>query len=878
MEKLLVVDGSSILFRAFFALPPMNTKDGKNTNALLGFFNIVLKAIDTIKPSDLAICFDLKGGSFRTKMYSGYKSNRQKAPDELSEQFIYLKDILDGFGLSYFELEGFEADDLAGTIAKKASESCEVYFLSGDKDYLQLISENTILMYTKTGNSDFELYDLETLKDKMGITPIQMRDLKGLMGDKSDNIPGIDGIGEKTALKLLDEFGTIENLYSNIDKLKKNKTNEKVIAGEEIARLSKELATIDTDVALDLDDINTHLESYNKIGAKEALEKYELNSIIKRLNLESESALTKSEESIEFNININLEIDKIILDIFKNKNFAFKFLATDKPYKNGELFKFAIATGDNIYINDAISSDILKFKDVLESEEIEKYGYSVKEDILLFIHNDIDLKNLVSDIKLGEYLIDPTESDYSIKKLSEKYGIYFENHPDEKLFKKDFINWDKEDLNNYLIIEMSTILQIKNIQDKNIEEEEETSLYHDIEIPLTKVLADMEYTGVYTDREELLSIGKDLESEMLVIQDRIYELAGEEFNINSPKQLGVILFDKLNLPVIKKTKTGYSTNAEVLEKLESEHEIISYITRYRMLSKLISTYVEGMVGYINEDNRIHSNFQQTVTATGRLSSTDPNLQNIPIRTAEGREFRKIFKAKNSNYKLIGADYSQIELRLLAAISKDKNMLDAFKNGIDIHTTTASQVFSVELDEVDLEMRSRAKAVNFGIVYGISDYGLSRDLNIPRATSKKYIDAYFENFYGVKKYMDDIIEEGKSKGYVKTLLNRRRYLPELNSKNFNIRNFGERIALNTPIQGTAADIIKIAMVNIYNELKKRNLKSKLILQIHDELILEVPNEELEEVSELVKEKMENAYNLIVDLVVDLNCGESWYDTK
>lgn len=875
MKKFLIIDGSSILFRAFYALPPMNTKSGKNTNAILGFLNILLKGLDIIEPTHLAVCFDLKGKTFRSDIYEDYKGNRSPAPDELSEQFPYIKEILDSFNYKTYELKGFEADDIAGTLAKKANEEgIEVYLLTGDRDYLQLVNDKTTLLYTKKGISELAKYDVETVKNEYGISPSQVVDLKALMGDKSDNIPGIDGVGEKTAVKLLKQFGTVENLYENIDELKKNKTNTRIKNSEDIAFISKKLAEIDRDAPIELKESDVIIEE-PKDNIVEILSKYELNSIISRLDLWEE----EESSDIEIEIIKNKNIDEIIEIIEENKYFYFKFLFDKKPYLGGNIFKMALSIDEEVFINDVDENTLTKMKNIFEDDSIEKSGYDLKEDIIFLLDNDIDINNYICDIKVGEYILNPTDTNYSVDKLSLKYNFNVDkDFPDRKTLKKSSNTWDTLTQDAYLSTIMEMIRTIKPIHEKKHKELDMLELYNDIELPLIEVLADMELTGVYVDKDTLLEIGKNLEHEIDILVDKIHGLAGEEFNINSTKQLSKILFEKLKLPVIKKTKTGYSTDIEVLEKLEDKHEIISYIINYRTLSKLKSTYVDGFIEYINKDtNRIHSNFHQTVTATGRLSSTDPNLQNIPVRTDVGRELRKIFRAEEGE-KLIDADYSQIELRLLADISEDQNMLKSFKEGHDIHTSTASKVFEVPADEVTPLLRSRAKAVNFGIVYGISDYGLSQDLNISRKEAKSYIDNYFDRFSGVAKYMEDIVEDAKEKGYVETKFKRKRFLPELNSKNWNVRNFGERIALNMPIQGTAADIIKLAMIHVYNKLKEENYKTKLILQIHDELILEAPQDEVDEVKNLLINEMEHAVELNVPLTVEIDIGDSWYDTK
>lgn len=880
MNKYLIIDGSSILFRAFYAVPSMNTKDGKYTNAVVGFMNILLKAIELIEPTNVAVCFDLKDKTFRSEMYGDYKANRTSAPEELSHQFGYIKEILNSYGINYFELSGYEADDIAGTLSKDGSEKgSQVFLLSGDKDYMQLIDENTVFLYTKTGISDIKRYDMETLKEELNLTPEQIIDLKGLMGDKSDNIPGIPGVGEKTALKLLYEYGSVENLYENTDNLPKNKTNQKIIDNEEIAKLSKSLAKIDRDVPIDLENIDTTISEFDESTLLEVLNKYEMNSIIKRLGL-SENIKKESKPSKIIEIIENNDIYEIINILSKESKFSFKILSSDKPYNEIKFEKIAIGIDSKIYINNITEKDLLEFKEIFESEKILKFGSDIKDDIMILMSLGIDIQGCYHDINIAEYLLNPTDTDYSNDKLSVTYNVEFDqNYPDKKLFKKHINDWEEINKISYLKNTINLVDEISQIQLDKLKEEDMLNLYEEIEMPLTKVLADMELTGVYVDSDELSRIGKNLDSELEVLINEIYSHAGEEFNINSPKQLSEILFEKLELPPIKKTKTGYSTNIDVLEKLESKHEIISYIIRYRTISKLKSTYVDGLKEFINKKTgRIHSNFKQNVAATGRLSSTDPNLQNIPVKTDEGRELRKIFKSQSDEYKLVDADYSQIELRLLADISNDENMLNSFIEKIDIHSTTASKVFDVDLDEITSLMRSRAKAVNFGIVYGVSDYGLSQNLNITRKEAKNYIDNYLNEFSGVKKYMEDIVETAKENEFVSTKFGRKRYLPELKSKNNNVRGFGERIALNMPIQGTAADIIKIAMINVYNKLKKNNLKSKLILQIHDELIIEAPNSEVEIIKDILKTEMENAVDLTVPLTVDLEVGESWYDTK
>lgn len=876
-DKALIIDGSSILFRAYYALPEMTTYDGKSTNGVLGFFNILFKSIELIDPKYIAICLDLSGPTFRNDLYKEYKGQRKPTPKDLKEQFSYVKEILDVLDFSYFELENYEADDIAGTLAKNFSRAKkEVYLLTGDKDYLQLVDENIKMLYTKRGVSELVEYTEDEIYKEYNIKPEQIIDMLGLMGDPSDNIPGISGVGQKTAIKLLNEFGSIDNLYENTDKLRDNKTNQKIIASEDIAKLSRDLATIDCQVPINFEEEILEIKDFDDEKVYEVLQKYQLKSLISRLNLDSSE---KTEEKIEYKINKDTEPFEIRDLAIKNKRIAFKIYFDKMPYEGGSVKKIAFLIGEDIYIN-KLEDNLGDYREIFEDDQVEVISYGLKEDMIFLIDKDISISSDLFDILIGEYLLSPTDSSYYIDDISQKYGLSIDLDEDDlkEVKKENYQVLSDESIDKYLVGVLTLIDQIFEKQISQLEELSMLELYKEIEIPLIEVLGHMQYRGVLADQDELLEIGKNLELEIEILVNTIYSLAGMEFNINSPKQLGQVLFEKLDLPVIKKTKTGYSTSIEVLEELEDKHEIISYIMRYRTLSKLKNTYVDGMLPHINEDTgRIHSNFNQTVTATGRLSSTKPNLQNIPIRTDEGRILRKIFISQEG-YSLVDADYSQIELRILAYVSDDKNMIEAFNNNQDIHQITASNVFDVDLEDVSPLMRLRAKAVNFGIVYGISDYGLSQDLKISRAEAKDYIDSYLDRFEGVANYMDEIVETAKDQGYVKTKFERRRYLPELKSSNWNTQKFGERIALNMPIQGTAADIIKIAMIRVHNRLKEEKLESKLILQIHDELIVEAKNDELEVVKNIVKEEMENAAKLTIPLVSNITVGDSWYDAQ
>ena len=883
-NKLLIIDGSSLFFRAFYALPLLKTKRGLYTNAIYGFVMMVENAIEKIKPTHVAVCFDMKGKTFRSDIYKDYKGTRQKTPNELEQQWPLVRDILGHMNIKILESPVYEADDIAGTLAKLGSEEgFENYLLTGDKDYFQLVNDKTKVLFTRKGITDMDIVTVEKIEEDYGIEPLEFIELKALMGDSSDNIPGIYGIGEKTGLKLVRQFHTLENLYDNIEDVSGKKLKEKLVDGKTAAFMSKKLGTIVRDVPIEesLDDFKKLDYDYEKLS--ELYREFEFNSMLDRLPEEyrKEEVEEISEDNFEFvEIKDLKEIEKEIKD---KKSFAFKFITDGKIYEDVSPIYLAIKVKDSevkIIAYEDIDFDFLK--DLMEDEDVEKLGYSLKEDIIILMDHEIDIKNYSHDVEIAEYLLNSTKSDYDINKISMEYFkngyLDLEDLLGKGAKKKTYADLDKDDLFKYFAFVLNTIYRLENIQKEKIEEEEMTSLYQDMELPLVEVLASMEYVGINTDESVLDEIDEQIIEKLMNLEEEIYGEAGEEFNINSPKQLGIILFEKMDFPVIKKTKTGYSTSADVLEKLRGKGEIIDKILDYRKFSKLKSTYIDGLKSVINKKTkRIHSRFMQTVTATGRISSTDPNLQNIPIKTEEGRLIRKAFLASEGGV-LVDADYSQIELRVLAALSDDKEMLDAFKNGLDIHRKTASEVFHVDYDDVNDLERSEAKAVNFGIVYGISDYGLSQNLNIPRKAAKEYIDNYLGHFVGIKDYMSEEIKNGKDKGYVETIFKRRRYIPELNAKNFNIRSFGERIALNTPIQGSAADIIKIAMVKVYNELKKRNLKSKLIIQIHDELVVDTAEDELEEVKELMKDLMENSVDLNVKLSVDMNTGKNLYESK
>lgn len=873
-KKLIIIDGNSIINRAFYALPQMNNKDGLNTNGIYGFTTMLFKLIDMYNPTHISVAFDKKSPTFRHLEYTAYKAGRKKMPDELREQFEPLKKLLDAFNINRLEIDGYEADDIIGTISKIAEdEGFKVYIVTGDKDAIQLASKNITTLITKKGVADMEEYDFDKVVEKYEMTPAQFIDLKGLMGDKSDNIPGVAGIGEKTGIKLIKEYQSIENILENIDNLK-GSIKTKIEENKESAIMSKKLATIIRNVPIDFNMCDLEYGSYDEEKLLKEFEKLGFMSLVSKIikeDIKSSLEIIKLENYEEFKEDI-YKCKKIILKTIKKegnileKNIMYVFFSID---------------GENIYyINE---DELYLIKDILEDNNIEKIGYNLKEDYLAFRPYGIKLENMKFDIVISEYLIDSnTTTSYECSDIAMKYLFRKILSKEELLGKgakaKNYQYLEFEVLSNYVANIINVIKDVYPKMEELLNFMEMTSLFYDIEMPLVEVLGEMEFIGIKVDKEKLNELGDEFKDIIKNLEKDIYEISGEKFNINSPKQLGVILFEKLGLPVIKKTKTGYSTNIDILEKLKNESPIIDKIIEYRQFTKLNSTYVEGLLSIINPiDNRIHSSFNQTITTTGRISSTEPNLQNIPVRLEIGRNIRKVFISQD-NYLLVDADYSQIELRVLAHMSEDETMIEAFENNEDIHTKTASQVFSIDMNDVTQKQRSEAKAVNFGIIYGKSDFGLSDDLNISIKKAKEYIDSYFEKYNKIKVFMDNTIENATDLGYVTTIFNRRRYIKELKSPNFMLRNAGKRAAMNAPIQGSSADIIKIAMVNVFRRLKKENLKSRLILQVHDEIIVETSLDEVDLVKEIVRNEMENATTMKVNLDVDLNVGKSWYETK
>lgn len=874
----MLIDGSSLIYRAFFALPNLTNNDGVMTNGVYGFLTMYRNAFDKYKPDYVLVAFDRSGGTFRNEEFKDYKANRDKTPNELSYQFGILKDVLESMGVKYTDLDGFEADDIVGTYAKMAKEAGdEAVLITGDRDYLQLVDDGIIVYLTRKGVSDTVEYNVEKIKEEYGISPKQLIDVKGLMGDKSDNIPGVDGIGEKRALQYIQKYGSIEGLYENIDDITGKKTKENIENGEAMAYLSKKIGTIVTDAPVEFDYDDLALGEIDKEGLREKFAKLNFNKFLDELDSDG-----KNSPKIEFKYEITDDFKDLIGSIKEDKEFFFKSLYNGDNYIHSEIFKLAIKTKDSkVFIIKPDDEFTKNFKEIFADESIRKTSFDIKEEIVLLDKIGIKLKAPYDDLMLMHYLIDPSRSSYDLKVLSQSYAN-FEVDNEEALLgkgakKKKYEDIESDKLNSYLAPIIYAIEYSKDKLLENLKEYQMLDLYDNIEKKLAGVLAAMEIVGFATDREVLEELKEGLDSQIEDLTKDIYDYAGSEFNINSTKQLGEVLFKDLDLPVIKKTKTGFSTDQSVLEKLRDKHPIIEKIEKYRETYKLRSTYIEGLENAIDEDGRIRSTFRQNIASTGRLSSQEPNLQNLPIKTDEGRAIRKAFKAAEGNI-LIDADYSQIELRILASLADDKNMQDAFNHNIDIHTQTASEVFNTPLDKVSKLQRSEAKAVNFGIIYGISDYGLSQNLNIPRKKAKDYIDSYKASYPQIKAYMDNVVKLAKDQGYIETLFHRRRYIPEISSRNFNVRSFGERIALNTPIQGTAADIIKIAMINTHQTLLDEGLDARIILQIHDEIIIESSLEDKDRAKEILQKCMEDAAELKVKLVVDIGFGDSMYESK
>ncbi|WP_018921700.1 DNA polymerase I [Salsuginibacillus kocurii] len=875
MKKLVLVDGNSVAFRAFHALPLLTNDKGVYTNAVYGFTTMLLKVLEEEKPSHMLVAFDAGKTTFRHGTFEEYKSGREKTPHELSEQLPLLRKLLDTFRLSHVEVDQYEADDIIGTLAKQAeAEDFTVRIFSGDKDLLQLVTEKTTVSLTRKGMTNLDTYDVKAFKERYELTPLQLIDMKGLMGDSSDNIPGVPGVGEKTAIKLLKEYDSLENVLANIENISGKKLKERLTENQEQAKMSRELATILTEAPVPTKVTDTGYEGYDAGEVYRLFKELEFNSLLQSID---DSGETEKKELSPLDFTI---VETVEESIFQSPS-ALLVEVPHENYHNGDIWGIAIVNEMGKYYIDvetALTSEV--FREWAEDETQFKQVFDAKRAFVSLGWRGIQLRGVNFDALIASYLIDPSSSSHALTAIAERKEIPAPYHDDEVYGKgAKQTTPEREILAEHLARKADTLKQLAPLLNEELETNEQSVLFKKLEMPLSIILAKMETYGVQLDVGQLEKMGKELEQKLAELEGEIHELAGESFNINSPKQLGPILFEKLELPVLKKTKTGYSTSADILEKLANEHEIIPKLLHYRQVSKLKSTYIEGLLKVVHpETSKIHTMFNQALTQTGRLSSAEPNLQNIPIRLEEGRKIRKAFVPSEQGWSMLAADYSQIELRVLAHISKDERLVSAFNEERDIHTKTAMDVYQVKEDEVTSEMRRNAKAVNFGIVYGISDYGLSQTLGITRKQAKAYIDAYFESYPQVQNYMTEAIDEAREKGYVTTQMHRRRYLPEITSSNFNRRSFAERTAMNTPIQGTAADIIKKAMVDLEYVLLEENLRSRLLLQVHDELIFEVPEDELERMKHLVPQVMEQTTDLDVPLKADVSYGPSWFEAK
>ncbi|MEI6132363.1 MAG: DNA polymerase I [Bacillota bacterium] len=898
-ERLLVIDGNSILNRAFYGTSAhsLTAADGTPTNAVLGFLNILLKELDEVKPQHLCVAWDLKAPTFRHLKFDGYKAQRKGMPTELAVQLPIIKEVLDAMRVTRLEVEGFEADDIIGAVTRLAErDGHEAVILTGDKDSFQLVTGMTSVRLPKTsqGKTELEIYDEAAVRARYGVEPRQMIDVKGLMGDASDNIPGVAGVGEKTALDLIQKYQTLEGVYEHIDEVTKPALNAKLQGGKDMAFLSRELATILREVPGIVDLEGYNVEPYDRPRLYEIFMKLGFKSLINRLKL-SAGGDTFSNPSLSPwdapDLGASAGTPKAakpkpvavseIRDIAQLKDVCAQIISAGNVSIYASIFRDVTGSrldalglaseGAQGLVAWQIDCNELMFpehsvfetiNEIMIDPAIKKFGFDIKQFAVWLQDFGTELQGLAGDVLVAAYVINPSLGNRGIEEIAEAFSGQIAANIGRTEAEKAAVIADT----------------IANLHEKILGNKQEM-LYFDVELPLVGVLASMEHEGFTVDREGLVEYGRVLAERIAQLEIAIYEHAGHEFNINSPKQMGVVLFDELMLPVIKKTKTGYSTDADVLEQLESEHEIVALILEYRQLAKLKSTYADGLLAAINPtDGRIHSIFNQTSTSTGRLSSTEPNLQNIPVRHELGREIRKIFVAGAQGRVLVDADYSQIELRVLAHIAQDSTMIHAFNNDEDIHTTTATQIFNVHASEVTPLMRNRAKTVNFSIVYGISDFALSKDLSITRSEAKAYIEGYLEHYIGVRNYMKASVADAKQRGFIETLFHRRRYIPELAASNFNVRSFGERVAMNAPIQGSAADIMKIAMVKVYDELKIKGMKAKLILQVHDEILVEAPREEAELVAEIIDRCMESAADLSIPLRAEAKWGYSWYETK
>ncbi len=876
-KKVVLIDGNSIAYRAFFALPLLNNDKGVYTNAVYGFTTMLLKVLEEENPTHMLVAFDAGKTTFRHKTFSEYKGGRQKTPPELSEQLPFLRELLDAFNISKYELNDYEADDIIGTLSKQAQEEgYEVKIISGDKDLLQLVSDNVTVALTRKGISEVDTYDPAFLHEKYGISADQIIDMKALMGDASDNIPGVPGVGEKTALKLLKQYSTVERVLESIDEISGKKLKERLTENKDKALMSKDLATILREAPIEVSLSDIGYSGYNQEEVIRIFKELGFNSLLGRVGgQDGESQKGAELKDIDFEL-----VEEVTDDMLADEAGLIVEILSEN-YHNADILGFGIANQNGTYFIPADAAmKSAEFIQWAKDETKKKVVFDAKRAVVSLQWKGIELQGIDFDMMIASYLLNPGEAHLDIADVASRYetgGV----QADEAVYGRGAKQKVPETkvLSEHLARKAAALFKLKPVLMEELNKNEQAGLFTELEMPLSLVLAEMEFTGVKVDVERLKNMGSEIDQRLKEIEAKIHELAGTEFNINSPKQLGEVLFEKLGLPVIKKTKTGFSTSADVLEKLQNKHDIIPEILHYRQLGKLYSTYIEGLLKVIyKKTDKIHTRFNQALTQTGRLSSTDPNLQNIPIRLEEGRKIRQVFVPSEPGWVMFAADYSQVELRVLAHMARDESLMDAFKNDLDVHTKTAMDVFGVSREDVTPNMRRHAKAVNFGIVYGISDYGLSQSLGITRKEAGVFIDKYLESFPGVKEYMTDIVQEAKQNGYVTTIMKRRRYIPDITSRNFNKRGFAERTAMNTPIQGSAADIIKKAMIDMAERLNKENLQTRMLLQVHDELIFEAPQEEIETLKKIVPEVMENAVDLSVPLKVDYSFGSTWYDAK
>lgn len=883
-KKLLLIDGNSVAFRAFYALyrqlDRFTSPDGLHTNAIFTFKNMLDAIMKQTDPSNVLVAFDAGKVTFRTKMYQDYKGGRQKTPSELSEQLPVIREMLKDLGIKSYELKNYEADDIIGTLSKMGEEAgYTVDIVTGDRDLTQLASDKTTVLITKNGVGDTEAYTPEHMKEVNGVTPTEFIDMKALMGDNSDNYPGVTKVGPKTASRLIQKYGSVEKLYEHVDEMKKSKLKENLINDKDKAFLAKKLATIDRDSPVEVTLADTKLEEPNIEDLRNLYERLGFKKFLAELGVSGVSAGKQESEKYEYQELTKENIAE--LGKTNEKEVTFYLAMLGGNYHLAPLEGFSLKVGDKIYVSkDVVLLQETPLRQMLEDKKIKKNVFDIKRTYVGLHRLDIDAEGLDYDMLLASYLVNNENNSNDLGEVAHLYGDYSVK-TDLEVYgkgKKKAVPEDDEFF-EHLAAKVVVIEKLKQPLLEKLKDHEQDDLYETIEIPVAFVLAKMEITGIKVEASVLNQLGNDFALKLQELEHKIYQQAGEEFNLNSPKQLGHILFEKLNLPPIKKTKTGYSTSVEVLEQLKMKSPIVSEILDYRQIAKIQNTYVKGLLECIQPDGRIHTRYLQTLTATGRLSSVDPNLQNIPTRTDEGKQIRKAFVPSTKDGYIFSCDYSQVELRVLAHVSGDEYMQEAFKSGYDIHAHTAMKIFHLDSpDEVTPLMRRHAKAVNFGIVYGISDYGLSKNLGISRKQAKTFIDNYFEQYPQIKNYMDKAIKEAREKGYAETIMHRRRYLPDIHSKNFNVRSFAERTAINSPIQGSAADIIKIAMINMQKKLDELHLKTKMVLQVHDELIFDVPKAELDTIKKIVPEVMQSAVTLDVPLIADSNWGHNWYDAK